>query len=637
MTPKGDTRRIQVNAAHLDLDAGKEWLLDVLEYGFLTIHMTEQWTTIALGSPSGHVQIFHKTGSTFVLPTMISNLLFKNGIIKKVILYSEESKKFTANHGMPELEVVQLHSLLRKNIEEIVSGTTPYLKTQLGPDVRPQGHFDETKPEHVCYAAYNVRAITYGVWLVAARMARRAGLGPAANISGYMRYALFSEHKDKYAELLIDPYYVPFEENHLTPADRIRLDLETEKLQGTLDQTLKKFRAKFETPFVPLIAVNKQLCRTCGTFLKPSVKHRCVIKAKCDYPLCDDPEPHTPLTCVFVRAWCETCQRRGHVATQHPVDKRFPICYFWTLFLKFNRLNLDTAHVFLKGKHENPFFHQFGLYGLPPSVIPKYGPEAAVGLDLPNDVRFKKPAPPTEVSTITRPKTTPSTSTIAERRPQPVGRVEKKKKKSKKSKKDQRPLTEAELKEACSRLGRISRGEDQGTSGSAHKDPVLMDVIRIVDNLCREGIINVLHEVPSEMTIYENLRMQLMGSASCQADSDSESDLPPEIQDPTLLAPSGYEVVPNTDLLYEADDDITSQRSGTPVNLNSSMDLDDEDPLDPDRQPRLDPVLPMDNDHLDHVSVVHYYNDPAALVVPHDTPEAVAAAVQSIQGSDPKA
>jgi hypothetical protein len=157
------------------------------------------------------------------------------------------------------------------------------------------------------------------------------------------------------------------------------------------------------------------------------------------------------------------------------VDSKFPVCYFWDVFKKFSRVNLDTAYVYKKDKCQNPYFHQMGLYGLPPSKLPKTAPESGVGNDLPDDKRYKRPDP-----------TSSSTTTSTRRPSMPVkidlrtldkakpGRVEKPK-----------PITYSGLTEALNLVKRLSSGTKEGSSGLQNQiqDPVVSKLLEFVKDI----------------------------------------------------------------------------------------------------------------------------------------------------------
>jgi hypothetical protein len=66
-----------------------------------------------------------------------------------------------------------------------------------------------------------------------------------------------------------------------------------------------------------------------------------------------------------------------------------------------------------------------GLYGLPPSKLPKTAPESGVGKDLPDDKRFKRPDPITAATTSTRRPTIPVKIDLKSLNKTKPGRVEK--------------------------------------------------------------------------------------------------------------------------------------------------------------------------------------------------------------------
>ena len=111
--------------------------------------------------------------------------------------------------------MVEVHPIIKKNLVEIGSGVLNYLKTDLGKTCEFM-EADLNKDEHVRTHAIHARAVTYGVGLVASRLANKVGLDNKSNIARFMRYAIFSKMLDKYLKLIADPYFVPIESNHLS-------------------------------------------------------------------------------------------------------------------------------------------------------------------------------------------------------------------------------------------------------------------------------------------------------------------------------------------------------------------------------------------------------------------------------------
>jgi hypothetical protein len=259
-------------------------------------------------------------------------------------------------------------------------------------------------------ATHHRGTVSYAVWFVVACFASRAGLTTEGNISSFLRYTLFSKDVNVYRNLVSDPYYVPIEELNLTPLDQRILDQESARLKQTTVHSYKNYRFRADQPFDP-VAPETQCCCTCGLYLPQDKRksHKCNVQPTCGYPLCKEDKPHTVLTCRYIHAWCVLCQHRGHVDTKHLGDKRYPVCCLWAQFLKLSHLNMDIAYVFQKDKCQNPFILQLGLYGFPPSRLPKVAPETGVGQDLPNDPHFKRPTPP--AAPPTRPANTKKTNT----------------------------------------------------------------------------------------------------------------------------------------------------------------------------------------------------------------------------------
>ena len=143
----------------------------------------------------------------------------------------------------------------------------------------------------------------------------------------------------------------------------------------------------------------------------------------------------------------------------------------------FSRWNLATAYVHHGERCQNPYFHQYGLYGLPPLKLPKVEFESGVGKDLPDDKRFKRPAP--QAATDPRKKPPPSKKAAIPRLDKiQTGRVEKK------------VITIADLNKAVNITKKISSGGKQGTSGSnLPPNPVVTKLLALVDDLRQGGVL----------------------------------------------------------------------------------------------------------------------------------------------------
>jgi hypothetical protein len=574
----------------MSLNAGKEWLTDVYDFGFVTLHVLVKENVLALCSPSGHVIICTQTGPAFQLPLEVREILFKNVNVRKVALFRDGLEKLLDHNGMDRIPyLVDLHPIAKKNIEEIAFGTLCFFKSQLGKDFLHRGPFDINGDEHVRQTAHLSRTVSYAVWFIAARLATRAGHGPQGNVSSFLRYTLFSGDADKYKNLLVDPYYVPYEENMLNPLEQNILEQETARLQTALKASYKDYRFKPETPFSPL-APETRCCPTCGIFVNSTKTHECKVVAGCKYPLCLDEKPHTIITCRYVKAWCKQCQRRGHVDRQHPEDLKYPVCYFWTVFLKFSRLNMDTAYVYRGEKCQNPFFHQLGLYGLPPSKLPKALMETGVGQDLPNDPRFARP--------VSSPSTSPPAAPKRPSLPVKIDLTKLDRTKPGNVEKRSRLITMSSLTEAIRQAKRISLGEQPGTSGASHAPNIVVsELLKLVDDLKQGGLVPTAKEPtkrpddePPKLSRKQKkladkaLRAKAASDAADAADRAAEAagTLPMDLSAPPPPAPSttsdrrGSTPIPDTELLYASDDDIDAdplRDVGTPVNPDDNRDL----------------------------------------------------------------
>jgi hypothetical protein len=560
--------RINVNSVNMLLSSAKEWTEDVNNFGFVVI-FTERHRpeTLTLCSPSGHIQIFHKVGPTVYLPQEVQDILFGDDHIKKVVMYKEESQAYAEAHGMPTIKIVELRPLIKKNVVE-ASGATVFLKSQLGPDFRPYKTFDFANADHLRWLAHNARALSYGVWLATSKLASSAGLVEDANISQYLRTLFFQDTTGFFTDTLVDPYYVPTEQVCLTPRDQLVFDQTGAKLFDARLKATKAFRPRFEMPFAPL-APEPDLCRTCGIFQKSSRHHKCPVKPECKYPFCADKTPHTPLTCRFIRAWCERCLRRGHVAAQHDNPKygKFVAQYVWDLFRFWSTLQLDTSFLYKPLRSQNPYFHMMSFYGVPPSVLPKAALEQGYGQDEPG--LFRGPSPSPMVSPAAEPSTpppapvqtpvqAPAKTDSALRRPI-AGRVEK-------------TVTMTALSKACQLAQKIAKGELPSTSGT--KNPVVAQLLELVDELSKEGVIPTTYN-PKVIRVSRSPTKapRTLPFPEIAAKSERQQRLFDEIfgSEPTDTPALNYEHVPDSSLLYETDDDLDPATGGVISTISSEV------------------------------------------------------------------
>ena len=145
-----------------------------------------------------------------------------------------------------------------------------------------RGEFDiDIQSEHVKQASNLGQPVSYAVWFIAAQQATRAGHGPQGNVSSFLRYTLHSEDVDKYACLIADPYYVPFEENKLTPLNQAHLEEEMTRLQPALRASYKNYRFEPKSPF-GFDASDSKCCYACGIFIDSTKDHhRCTVRPDC--------------------------------------------------------------------------------------------------------------------------------------------------------------------------------------------------------------------------------------------------------------------------------------------------------------------------------------------------------------------
>ena len=486
-------QRIQVNPAHMYLDSGKLFMEDTYTYGFMVLHVDKNdLSVLTLCSPSGHVLIFQATENGLMIPTEVEILLFKADEVRKIALYRPDIDSFKSANGFGNIDLIEVHSVIEKNIPEIDSGILNFLTPDLG-ETFSFDKFDRTEIAHVITNAVRARAVSYGMWYVATRLAKQASLSPSANISGYMRYAIFSSLPPRYIMTVADPYYVALEDNHLSPQHQAELDAAKAKYEPYFEKSRNRHRQRFTKPFEPFLNDLTKNCTSCGIFIKPKSKHKCSIKDPvCKYPACEDATAHTPFMCRHIRAWCTICQRRGHLAERHH-DTQLPPPYLWACYLHWQTLNLDTSYVFHNRRYLNPFFHQFTLYGLPTSKLLKAKPETGVGADNPTAEGHHRPVESSSTMPPPRSSLRKGKSPLRTLIPPPprysvnttfVNQVARRKLTSSTTSESTfdgpvRPplITPYALKQAITLVTRISLGDEPGTSGTSHQDNIVVTAL----------------------------------------------------------------------------------------------------------------------------------------------------------------
>ena len=629
ITPEDNRDRIGVNSAHMMLSHCKLFLEDVYAFGFMVLHTADRANldVLTICSPSGHVQIFQAGENGLQFPTEIQSLLFKDKDVQKLAMYKSDITEFVESNSTPPINVVELSPVLKKNIVEANNGILNFLKFELGSETRYR-KVDLSNDNHVRTNALFARSLTYGLWLVASKLAEKAGLSSSSNISGYMRYAIFSEQEEKYKLTKSDPYYVPLDENNLSPLHQRELRSASRIYMPVHSKIIKKYRPRFIKPFGALLTEEDQRCKICGYFSKPGILQKCRVKPHCAYPACEDTHKHSPLTCRYIRAWCDTCQRRGHIAEQHQ-SLGIPPPYLWALFLHYQPLQLEVSYMLKGKKYENPFLHMFTLYGLPPSKLPKAVFETGVEPDKPNEhQRPAKPLPgpsfqvnkssftiPTQMARHKLTSSTTSTSTVDQPTTKPP-----------------RLFTEYDIRQACRLAERISRGQEAGTSGTTQSNPIVTVFLNSIQNLKQHGIVSetVVPSTTSQPTSVttgdttsttstpETVLEQAKQLATSLArnvllSSIPQQSVPLSLEQEVLMQDRNDPV--DVSLLYE---NLSNDRSEHEVNLEDSQYLFDEEPeVMDDTEPTSTAAIPQGQ--------VVFYNDPNFSV--QDQPQVEQAAI----------
>ena len=164
------------------LDSGKLFLEDVYSFGFVVLHVDQNnLDVLTLCSPSGQILIFQATENGLMFPKEVEILLFKADEVRKIALYRPDIDAFKSANGIGNIDLIEVHSVIEKNIPEIDNGILNFLTPDLGETLS----FDKFNPTEICHVITNAvraRAVSYGMWYVASRLAKQASLSSSANI-----------------------------------------------------------------------------------------------------------------------------------------------------------------------------------------------------------------------------------------------------------------------------------------------------------------------------------------------------------------------------------------------------------------------------------------------------------------------
>jgi hypothetical protein len=174
-----------------------------------------------------------------------------------------------------------------------------------------------------------------------------------------------------------DPYYVTQEERSwfFDIVDPAKIITEYQKAaKGLYNQRFKQWNKRRQYDYK---------CTQCDTQLsttKEVEEHtNCPLETGiygdgvyCEYPICESPS-HTILTCNLVTAWCQLCERRGHLPYHHLTKD---LIYLEEMYLTFEPFNLKTGFKLLTaGRHLRdkitPNHWRFSLYAHLPEELPK--------------------------------------------------------------------------------------------------------------------------------------------------------------------------------------------------------------------------------------------------------------------------
>ena len=494
--------KINYDPVNMSLKHNKPWLEDVNMYGFVTVITVDGNSAIALGSPDGHVLIFNRDqkDKAFHFPDEVSDILLRRDEIVKTSMCHRQTKVFLHQNGLQDIILMDLLWIVKETFDpsDLVQGAVRVFQAQLEKKYeKKKESFSPVNEKHTMWAAQHARTAAYIIWVTASKLSRNSGLPPDSNISPFLRFTLMSYAPNSPYPLLLDPYCVTYDDRELNPMDQMKLDNAEKEVGKIIAKTFLTFdfRAKLCEPFGDLVQTPSR-CRQCGQYdPKPRQghqrAHRCTKLTQCQYPLCLDTEPHSIVSCTYLRAFCKTCQRRGHSARQHTEDPQrfatFVPAYAWTVFLKFARLHVDCGFVFVLERHLNPLHHMFTLYGLPVSTLPKSSLEADLGKDDPQDVRWSKP--PALPITFTTEVMSPTSSPEAEHYPT-SSRLTSRQEKEYEDNFGRRVVPDA-LHQAIFTACQIVNGLDDSIPShiTLVKDPAVSALLNMVNSLRNSGVL----------------------------------------------------------------------------------------------------------------------------------------------------
>ena len=391
----------------------KEWYEEVTKFGFCSV-FTLGKQVLVISAPEGKTLIYtRKEKDDFRLPQIVGTV-FRNPAICKVTLNYQETRdvvsEFLRDEHGPLVSLKDLDLIASKHIPSAEIGEQGCLdffrQTVDGKILSFPATFNTENEGHLKAVVQAARASVYAVWLITYRWTGSLGLERSANMIAYTR-ELFWE--SSYMGM-IDGYYVKSEDITLKPLHKTRLNMLDECRDINLS-VWKKDTPAYRFPWAEdfTYAVSG-ICRFCGiapskTPGKSLAKHPCAGHKTCGYPFCHDTSDHSIITCDALRAWCLTCRRRGHIATDHDSDN-FSRTYADHLFRIFSLKGHDTGYVYSSEKLSlNERHWRFTLYGLSSIEVPKAALEFFLNPAIPAGM---KPPPPPPKSKVVKEKKKPA-------------------------------------------------------------------------------------------------------------------------------------------------------------------------------------------------------------------------------------
>jgi hypothetical protein len=382
------TDRVSVAQYIKKSDAGlAEFVKLAHEYGFISFKV-EKYGHFASFCAAGQVILLQKSYDShygvfepgkLYIPSVLKEILEDSYIYKvgfeivrsNAMLeeYSYQSIKLKAAYDLkwgydqwyPE-ELLNLVNMKTKMDGVSYPSGHPFESTEMGPLTKPWANISEPIKRYLVQEARVVYNQALKLFLANAKQSGAPAttaynLGESSR-SFFHRFAVLTltfqeaaeqRKADEVARIAkTDPYYVPRSERVYRGTIRGRTEQGLEREWLYFNIMKKNMTLLNEGIFENWTGRNHFHfhCPMCGIEVgEDLLSHECELEkgiygdgAHCEYPLCENDLTHTLLTCPMILAWCQKCERRGHLPSHHSSWVPVKLESFFLAYEPFNLL-----------------------------------------------------------------------------------------------------------------------------------------------------------------------------------------------------------------------------------------------------------------------------------------------------------